>query len=391
MDEALCPLHVLTSFLCTYLYCVLGCDKKFSRPDSLTTHTKTHSNIRPYVCTVEGCPKAYYHARSLKKHELAHESKQGNGALRGAGAVHGAVPISSLDKAGDAISLSGPTGPQQQHRTHFNHPYHMDFPGVSRLKHRRHLSQGAINAANIVHGVSALSPPALPPVSAAYTAQPQLGPVSDPSLGLVVSPIGANPPVNGSPNAVSMAGVAGAGFGSTMNGYPALLTPALSTHSSTSSVQTLSMVMGNAPVATDGGVVMMDPMYQAQSNLVSDGPQQTMTPSGSPAFQPAAPTAILRSPTPTAVSMNMPMSMTMAVSGISHPHITTTMLPTMVVPAPILNMTMVQDAGPGGALYMVSNDPHAGIMPSSMNTTTLVSQPGAELGYGPMPVDPQQM
>ena len=85
--------------------------------------------------------------------------------------------------------------------------------------------------------------------------------------------------------------------------------------------------------------------------------------------------------------------MTMAVSGISHPHITTTMLPTMVVPAPILNMAMVQDSGPGGALYMVPNDPHAGIMPSSMDTTTLVSQPGAELGYGamPMPVDPQQM
>ncbi|KAK3816418.1 MAG: hypothetical protein J3Q66DRAFT_342445 [Benniella sp.] len=265
----------------------------------------------------------------------------------------------------------------------------MDFGGVSRLKHRRHLSQSATNAANIVPGVSALSPPAVPPVSAAYTAQPQLGPVSDPSLGLVVSPIGANPPVNGSPN--SMTGVAG--FGPTMNGYPALLTPALSTHSSTSSVQTLSMVMSNAPGATDGGVVMMEPMYQAQSNLVSDAPQQTMTPSGSPAFQPAAPTAILRSPTPTAVSMNMPMSMTMAVSGISHPHITTTMLPTMVVPAPILNMTMVQDTGPGGALYMVSNDPHAGIMPSSMDTTTLVSQPGAELGYGPMPmpVDPQQM
>ncbi|KAI8595497.1 hypothetical protein EDD21DRAFT_289816, partial [Dissophora ornata] len=52
--------------------CSIGCDKKFSRPDSLTTHTKTHSNVRPYICQVKGCTKAYYHARSLKKHELAH-------------------------------------------------------------------------------------------------------------------------------------------------------------------------------------------------------------------------------------------------------------------------------------------------------------------------------
>lgn len=372
----------------------LGCDKKFSRPDSLTTHTKTHSNIRPYICSVEGCPKAYYHARSLKKHELAHESKQGNGVLRGAGAVHGAVhavhgavSTSSLDKPGDATLMSTVA---QSHRAHYSsHPYHPDY---TRQKHRRHLSQ---SSSGISGPASSLSPPALSPVSAAYTAQPQLVSVLDPSLALGVGPLGTNPTNKGSQNAVPMAGVVTA-FGQAVGSFnTALLTPALSTHSSTSSVPTLSMVMGTTtPVATDGGMVMMEPMYQTQGNgLISDAPTQTMTPSGSPGFQPAAPSTILRSPTPTTVPMNMPMSISMTVSGISHPH-STAMLPTMTVPTPMINMAMVQDGASGSNLYVVTNDPHTGIntgiIPSSMDTT-LVIQPGADLGYGPMPVDPHHM
>ncbi|KAJ3182246.1 zinc-finger protein [Gaertneriomyces sp. JEL0708] len=46
-----------------------GCGKRFSRQDGLNTHIKTHSNIKPYVCH---CGKAYYHARSLRKHEKSH-------------------------------------------------------------------------------------------------------------------------------------------------------------------------------------------------------------------------------------------------------------------------------------------------------------------------------
>lgn len=46
----------------------LGCNKTFSRPDSLSTHIKTHSENRPYLCTMSGCEKAYYHSRSLRKH-----------------------------------------------------------------------------------------------------------------------------------------------------------------------------------------------------------------------------------------------------------------------------------------------------------------------------------
>jgi uncharacterized Zn-finger protein len=54
-------------------YIYIDCKKKFSRLDSLTTHLKTHSNVRPYVCLSAGCGKAYYHSRSLKKHEKIHE------------------------------------------------------------------------------------------------------------------------------------------------------------------------------------------------------------------------------------------------------------------------------------------------------------------------------
>ncbi|KAI7884939.1 hypothetical protein K492DRAFT_124443, partial [Lichtheimia hyalospora FSU 10163] len=53
---------------------VCRCGKRFSRPDSLTTHVKTHSNVRPFICPVKGCQKAYYHSRSLKKHEKTHEN-----------------------------------------------------------------------------------------------------------------------------------------------------------------------------------------------------------------------------------------------------------------------------------------------------------------------------
>ncbi|KAJ2963776.1 hypothetical protein NQZ79_g1225 [Umbelopsis isabellina] len=42
-------------------------------PDSLDIHIKTHSNVRPFKCTYECCTKAYYHARSLKKHEKIHQ------------------------------------------------------------------------------------------------------------------------------------------------------------------------------------------------------------------------------------------------------------------------------------------------------------------------------
>ncbi|KAF8925176.1 hypothetical protein BGZ58_001067 [Dissophora ornata] len=416
---------------------VPGCDKKFSRPDSLTTHTKTHSNVRPYICQVKGCTKAYYHARSLKKHELAHESKQGTGVLRGTGAAHGTASISPADKTSESGSVSV-TSSSQQHRPHHGHPYHPDYTGVSaRNKHRRHLSQSAtaVAAATAAATVSAASattiiaPIPTVPVTA-FPVQTLLSSLSDSSLAAGGTPLSINTTTSGkiSPNPMSMAGGGGnTGFGQAIAGFNAtLLTPALSTHSSSSSVPSLSMMMGGTPVSTaDGSVVMMEPMFQTQGNgLVSEGGgvgggggvTQTMTPSGSPGFQAAiVPTATLRSPTPTAVPMTMPMTMTMSVvSGTtmsSHP--TPAMLSNMAMQASTMGMTMSVQPSPSsmtmammhndgtgsGNPYLVANDQHVGgigvgvgvVVPSALDVNNLASQVGSDMGYNPMPVDPQQM
>ncbi|KAI8093168.1 Gli-3 product/segment polarity gene cubitus interruptus-like protein [Halteromyces radiatus] len=54
-----------------------GCQRRFSRLDSLVTHKKVHSNIRPFQCKVPDCTKAYFHARSLRKHLRCHTVPSG--------------------------------------------------------------------------------------------------------------------------------------------------------------------------------------------------------------------------------------------------------------------------------------------------------------------------
>ncbi|KAF9156712.1 Zinc finger protein glis2 [Mortierella sp. AD010] len=376
---------------------VPGCDKKFSRPDSLTTHTKTHSNVRPYVCTVDGCTKAYYHARSLKKHELAHESKQSSGALRGSGSTS-----APSDRSGDAGAAN--TVGAQQHRTHHSHPYHPDYTGgSSRAKHKRNQSQSIAAAAataaalagSVVSTVStATTTSAIS--SAAYSPQPILAPIPDALLTAGVNSICTTSPDASAPNQVSLAGNGGAGYGQTIMGFnTAMMTPTLSTHSPTSSISAMSMVMGNGSVSgTDGGALMMEPMYQSHSNGLAsaDGGSQILTPSGSPGFQAEIiPTGTLRSPTPTNVgmAMSLPMTMAMTVSSISMAHPTPAMLSNMAVSAPGISMPMMQNNGSGGNIYLVSDQ--LSVAPSALDASGLSSQMSSDLGYAPMPVDPQQM
>ncbi|KAF9162838.1 hypothetical protein BGX21_001845 [Mortierella sp. AD011] len=293
---------------------VPGCDKKFSRPDSLTTHTKTHSNVRPYVCQVEGCTKAYYHARSLKKHELAHEAKRGghHRALRGPGS-NVATPSSATDANTNtsAAPASTATLPQQQQYSHFSHPYHPDFTaGARAVKHQRQLSQSS--GFNTVMTPDTSMAIGLMPTSALSSG------TNSPSPGTVVTTAGYNP-----------------GFSAPTT----IIKPALSNHTSTSSIPSLTMVMSSAAMSMDGQAVMtMNPAFPQQS-LLSSAQQQLETPgvavsSGSLSHQstpevspgfPGAPllTSALTNPSPSmnnvgspgiASSMPMPMGMNMSMA-----------------------------------------------------------------------------
>lgn len=49
------------------------CSKSFTRQDSLEAHIKAaHSKLRPYVCTYEGCNKAYSNSSQLLQHSRLH-------------------------------------------------------------------------------------------------------------------------------------------------------------------------------------------------------------------------------------------------------------------------------------------------------------------------------
>ncbi|KAG0205106.1 hypothetical protein BGX33_008106 [Mortierella sp. NVP41] len=287
---------------------VPGCEKKFSRPDSLTTHTKTHSNIRPYVCPVEGCPKAYYHARSLKKHELAHETKRGGNprALRGPG-NNAAAQSSSGDASSSttSVSTSAAAPPQQQQYSHFNHPYHPDFTsGLGRATkhhgHQRQLSQ-----------------------SAGFN----LTLTSDPCVASGLLSAGSVSAGTNSPSPGPMG--PGQGFNAGFTPSMTIIKPSLSSHSSTSSVPSLSMVMSNASLGSIDGQSAMgsNPAYHHQQHQQSHGQavhgipmsstnsSHQTTPAGSPGFQSAAvPSSALTGPPTganTIVPLPMPMSMPM--------------------------------------------------------------------------------
>jgi len=50
-------------------YACHRCERSFPRADSLAHHVRTHLDVRTYRCTVNGCQKEYYHAKSLRKHQ----------------------------------------------------------------------------------------------------------------------------------------------------------------------------------------------------------------------------------------------------------------------------------------------------------------------------------
>lgn len=93
---------------------VEGCDKKFSRPDSLNTHIKTHSDVRPFSCPIESCTKAYFHSRSLRKHAKSHE-------INATHSLASATPIST--KATITASILIGTNRGEDAISHREYPY----------------------------------------------------------------------------------------------------------------------------------------------------------------------------------------------------------------------------------------------------------------------------
>ncbi|KAG0294140.1 hypothetical protein BGZ98_001885, partial [Dissophora globulifera] len=365
-----------------------------------------------------GCPKAYYHARSLKKHELAHESKLGTGALRGSGATHGITATSPSDKtttsdAGSVSNSASSTVPH--HRAHNSHPYNLDYTGggggaSGRSKHRRHLSQSAAAASAQQQQTTIAAP--IP--TSSFAGQSLLSPLSDGSFSGGVSPLGlGSVAASGSisPNPASMAaggaGGGAGGYGQAVTGFnTAMLTPALSTHSSSSSVPTLPMLMNNGGMSgADGSVVMMDAMYQNQGSglgLSHVGGGGGIT--GQQQQQQTMPTGTLRSATPTTAGtmVAMPMTMGMTAAAMASLPPTPAMLSSMAaMPAPTLSMVpMMHGDAAGGNVFLVASESLVSLAPppplqqqqvSSAMETSLPAQVGADLGYGPMPVDPQQM
>ncbi|KAG8203927.1 PZF1, partial [Candida africana] len=59
-------------YICTYE----GCDKAYNRPSLLEQHLRTHSNDRPYKCTVEDCDKAFFRKSHLETHIVSHSEKK---------------------------------------------------------------------------------------------------------------------------------------------------------------------------------------------------------------------------------------------------------------------------------------------------------------------------
>jgi len=51
------------------------CDKRFTRPSSLQTHTYSHTGEKPFVCEHHGCGRRFSVVSNLRRHKKVHQGK----------------------------------------------------------------------------------------------------------------------------------------------------------------------------------------------------------------------------------------------------------------------------------------------------------------------------
>lgn len=68
--------HVSSAHLKTREHKCGSCSKTFARRDLRDIHEETHSDAKRFVCSYEGCTKAYKQAGSLYTHEQVHGEKR---------------------------------------------------------------------------------------------------------------------------------------------------------------------------------------------------------------------------------------------------------------------------------------------------------------------------
>lgn len=51
------------------------CDKRFTRPSSLLTHTYSHTGEKPFSCEVEGCGRKFSVVSNLRRHKKVHRNQ----------------------------------------------------------------------------------------------------------------------------------------------------------------------------------------------------------------------------------------------------------------------------------------------------------------------------